>query len=342
MKRLQLSVVVSLLFGSYAVPASAHHNSNSFFEVETTIELQGSVTRFDWKNPHMYFFLTVVDETGEETLWKVEGSPLAFMRRLGWDRDTLQPGDNVTVTVNPSRNPKKKSALLKDITVVGRDIPSITGEDAFRKAFGNNAEELTKQASSLHGTWATIPSSETLGRLQDPEKLALTEAGESAVNAYDERTMHPALECIPYTTPIFMLVPDIKQIVVEKDIVRIRGEFDGTERIIYVNGEAPQGRTVHGRSKGHWDGTTLVIETSRFTDHRLGNASEVPSGAHKKIIERLQLQEDGKSLHYSFELTDPEFLAEPVTGEGTLVYRPDLDFRMLECDLENSRMYLED
>lgn len=342
MKRLQKRILVSLFLGCFTVTASAHHNSNSFFDVETTIELQGSVTQFDWKNPHMYFFLNVVGETGEETSWKVEGSPLAFMRRLGWNRDTLQPGDDVTVTVNPSRNPEKNSALLKDITVAGRDIPSITGEEAFRKAFGNNVVELSNQASSLHGTWATIPSGETLGRLQDPEKLALTEAGESAADAYDERTMHPALECIPYTAPIFMMVPDIKQIVVEKDIVRIRGEFDGTERTIYINGEAPQGRTVHGRSKGHWDGTTLVIETTDFSDHRLGNASDVPSGAHKKINERLQLQEGGKSLLYSFELTDPEFLAEPVTGEGTMAYRPDLDFRMLECDLENSRMYLED
>jgi len=342
MKRFRSRIAAALFLGCLAPIAAAHHNSNPIFDVETRIELRGTVTRFDWKNPHMYFFLNVVDESGETTSWRVEGSPLAFMRRLGWDRDTLQPGDDVTVTANPSRNPERNSALLKEITVAGRDIPSITGEDAFRKAFGNNVEELSEQTSSLQGTWATIPSGEALGKLQDPAKLALTEAGESAVDTYDERTMHPALECIPYTAPILMMVPDIKNIVVEKNIVRIRGEFDGTERIIYINGEAPPGRTVHGRSKGHWDGTTLVVETTDFDDHRNGNASEVPSGSLKRLNERLQLQEGGQSLLYSFELTDPEFLAKPVTGEGTMVYRPDLDFHMLECDLENSRMYLKD
>ena len=42
--------------------------------------------------------------------------------------------------------------------------------------------------------------------------------------------MHPALECIPYTAPIFMLVPDIKQIVVENDVIHIHGEFDESWR----------------------------------------------------------------------------------------------------------------
>jgi len=343
MQRLLYRLLVPLMFGCVSIPAAlAHHNGNALFDGDTKIDLQGTVTRFDWKNPHMYFFVDVVDDTGEATSWRVEGNPLAFMRRLGWDRDTLRAGDEVTVTVNPSRNAAKNSALLKDITVAGRSIPPITGEDVFKKAFGNNVEELSHRASSLSGTWATIQNRETLERIQDSEKLALTEAGRAAVDTYDERTMHPALECIPYTAPIFMLVPDFKQIVVENDIVHIRGEFDGTERTIYVNGEAPPGRTVHGRSKGHWEGTALVFETTDFDDHRLGNVAEIPSGALKNLKERLQLQEDGKTLLYSFELTDPEFLAEPITGESTMVYRPDLEFRMLGCDLENSRMYLND
>jgi hypothetical protein len=86
----------------------------------------------------------------------------------------------------------------------------------------------------------------------------------------------------------------------------------------------------------------LVIETRRFSDHRIGNGYVgVPSGPQKYLIERLTLATDGRTLLYRFELRDPQFLAQPATGEVTWAHRPNLAFSPVECSLDNARRFLE-
>jgi hypothetical protein len=137
-------------------------------------------------------------------------------------------------------------------------------------------------------------------------------------------------------------VPDTKSIEIRNDSIVIRGEFDATERTIYLDGRAASAPTVHGHSLGHWEGGTLVVETDAFADHPLGIAYGVPSGAAKRVVERLTLNDDGTALTYAFEMTDPEFLVNPLAGETTWAYRPDLAFAESECSLDNARQYLED
>ena len=60
------------------------------------------------------------------------------------------------------------------------------------------------------------------------------------------------------------------------------------------------------------------------------------------LHEELELSAGGKSLTYRFTLEDPEFLTEPLSGEAQWTYRPDLEYESLECDLENSRLFLTD
>ena len=73
----------------------------------------------------------------------------------------------------------------------------------------------------------------------------------------------------------------------------------------------------------------------------MGNGSGVPSGSQKHLIERLTINADGKSLSYHFELSDPEYLASPFTGDTDWTFSPDVEFITDECNLESARRFVE-
>ena len=80
-----------------AVPALAHHSFAAEFDAKQPIKLTGTVTKVEWTNPHVWFYLDIKDDTGKVTNWGMEmGTPNILMRN-GWRRDTLKAGDMVTV-----------------------------------------------------------------------------------------------------------------------------------------------------------------------------------------------------------------------------------------------------
>jgi hypothetical protein len=93
---------VLTLAGNAAV--QAHHAFSAEFSRDLPLEITGTVTKVEWMNPHARFYVDVEDESGEVVNWDFElGSPNMLMRR-GWTRNSLQPGDVVTVTGHRARN----------------------------------------------------------------------------------------------------------------------------------------------------------------------------------------------------------------------------------------------
>jgi hypothetical protein len=108
-----------------------------------------------------------------------------------------------------------------------------------------------------------------------------------------------------------MYRPDSKRITFEDSAIRIVSDgWGGGERIIHLDVENHDDAepSALGHSIGRWEGDTLIIDTTLFADHATGNASGVPSGASKHLVERLTLSEDRSSLTYEFQSDDPEFL----------------------------------
>jgi hypothetical protein len=92
--------VIGLVFSA---PAPAHH-SQSEFDLGSSVEVEGTVTRLEWKSPHGRLYVDVKNNQGETVNWNFElPSPNTLMRR-GWKRDALKAGDVVKVAGAPARN----------------------------------------------------------------------------------------------------------------------------------------------------------------------------------------------------------------------------------------------
>jgi hypothetical protein len=95
---------LTVLLPSIGAPAMAHH-SFAMFDSDRTIAITGVVRDFQWINPHVLIWVDVMEEGAEEPVtWAVEMTSVGNMRREGWNRETLTPGDNVEVIINPLRN----------------------------------------------------------------------------------------------------------------------------------------------------------------------------------------------------------------------------------------------
>ena len=86
-----------------AVPALAHH-SFTMFDMTKRVTLAGTLTSFEWTNPHAYIEIDVPGEDGETKHWSIEmGSPSILMSS-GWKFSSLKKGDKVTLIINPMKS----------------------------------------------------------------------------------------------------------------------------------------------------------------------------------------------------------------------------------------------
>ena len=332
--------VALLLVGT---TATAHHNSGAVFDTEREMVLEATVTRFEWRNPHVYIHADAATADQPATSWRIEAGALAIMRRLGWSADTLRSGDAIVATINPSRRTGRSTGLLVAIETQNRDLPPARGEAALEALTSDTAPALGA-GSNLVGTWITLLDTDVLDVLDELPNEALTPAGRAYLESYDETTMHPGLECTPYSAPATMITPDIKRIDLLDGALRIRNEFDTAERIIYLEPPAASSRQpeVQGYSLGHWEDATLIVESSGFAPHNAGNTFTLASSPQKTLREAFTPNAARTALTYAFTLTDPIYLAQPVSAQVEWIFRPDLNFEDHPCDPENSRTFLED
>jgi hypothetical protein len=84
-------------------PVLAHHASGPFYDPDRRVEIEGTVKRFVFRNPHAFLFVDVADASGALTEWQIElGAPVS-LQRTGWTPDSLPLGMVVKVSGQPSR-----------------------------------------------------------------------------------------------------------------------------------------------------------------------------------------------------------------------------------------------
>tara|TARA_R110002110_G_scaffold220985_1_gene435048 strand:- start:17524 stop:17949 length:426 start_codon:yes stop_codon:yes gene_type:complete len=101
LSRLQNFISICFLAVVFFIPAAYAHHSTLMFDSDNPIELAGTVTEWQYTNPHTFIILSVIDEAGNEVEWTLEGRSPSAIYRLGWTPESLQAGDEIIVTVRP-------------------------------------------------------------------------------------------------------------------------------------------------------------------------------------------------------------------------------------------------
>ena len=109
-------VVAAGVVGALSAPLVAHHSISAEFDTSKPITFTGKVTKVEWMNPHIYTNIEAKDPEGKVVTYRVEGGPPNSLFRQGWRRDTVKPGDTVTVSGIRAKIPSSMNIGVATIT----------------------------------------------------------------------------------------------------------------------------------------------------------------------------------------------------------------------------------
>jgi len=119
-KSLALLALATSLFMT-AAPSFAHHAWRGY-DMKNLSTLKGTVTGFDFGNPHVWMNVDVTNDKGEVEKWAAGGPSPSRMANAGWTKDTLHPGDQITIVGNRINDGTYKMRLSKVVLADGRQL----------------------------------------------------------------------------------------------------------------------------------------------------------------------------------------------------------------------------
>lgn len=122
MNRKAAPLLVTTAFLLLAPLASAHHGL-ARFDTTHIVTMKGTITRFDWINPHAYVYADITDEHGKTANWMLECGSLGMLSRFGWTPDTVKKGDKVTVYGFVAKDGSAYMALQEIHLPNGKSLP---------------------------------------------------------------------------------------------------------------------------------------------------------------------------------------------------------------------------
>jgi hypothetical protein len=125
MKATGLALGVLLL----AIPLFAHHGGGSLYDLSKVVTVQAKVTDFQWTNPHVEIGLDAKDDKGKVRHWILEANSTPVMVNRGWNRKTLEPGEMIKVTFNPSLRGGSVGRLIKLTKADGSELGGLSAAE---------------------------------------------------------------------------------------------------------------------------------------------------------------------------------------------------------------------
>jgi uncharacterized protein DUF6152 len=119
-----LIISFALLVGLMTVCESgfAHHGTNVSYDMKKHLTMTGTVTEFVWSNPHCQLYFDVKDDKGNVVRWGGEMNSPGVLARAGWSRHELKPGDQITITLSPSKAGTHLGVVSKIVLPDGREL----------------------------------------------------------------------------------------------------------------------------------------------------------------------------------------------------------------------------
>jgi Family of unknown function (DUF6152) len=109
-------------------PTFAHHGASAY-DTKKLTALKGTVTDFQFMNPHTELFFEVKDAGGKVEKWSAESASMVTMSRIGWTKTIFKPGDQITVVGNRAKNGSPTMRLAKVVLANGKEFIIQRGED---------------------------------------------------------------------------------------------------------------------------------------------------------------------------------------------------------------------
>lgn len=118
MKKIMLVAAAAAI----AVSAAQAHHSFAMFDATKAVTLKGTVVQFQWTNPHSWVELQVPDRKGTNRNWSIETSSPLVLKRQGWSRSVIKPGDPITIVIRPRKDGTAGGSLVSLTTPDGRTL----------------------------------------------------------------------------------------------------------------------------------------------------------------------------------------------------------------------------
>jgi hypothetical protein len=132
-----MCVALGIGLSIFSLPLFAHHGDTAY-DMGKSVTLKGTVTQYVWANPHCILLFDVTDDRGQMVPWSAETENPSSMVHYGWTKDSIKPGEQVTITVIPAKNGKPIGRILEVVLpngqkLAGRGIQGPTKADDYPK-----------------------------------------------------------------------------------------------------------------------------------------------------------------------------------------------------------------
>ena len=108
----------------------AHHSFSTEYDGSKTFNLKGAVSKVEWTNPHVRFYVDVVDESGKAITWNMELASPSALARNGWTSRTLKVGDQVTVQGYAAKVAANRGNVRSVVLADGRSLFGGASDDS--------------------------------------------------------------------------------------------------------------------------------------------------------------------------------------------------------------------
>lgn len=322
--------------------ANAHHSFSATFQEDENVTVEGIVTNFSFKNPHVLIYLDVTDESGAVTNWMSEGAAATNMRSRGWARDTFSPGDRIRIHGNPTHDgsPMVSIERVDILDADSGDLIRTVGSDRGRETTAEIVQiplTLEDGRPNLTGAWTQLRRPGVRTRPGDLGGAPpYSEAGAAAQASYD-KSNDPQIFCEPpgvvrqsgFTPHPLRITQQDDQIIFEYE------EYAGY-RIVPLGDElpAPGPKSTMGDSIAHYDGDSLIIRTVNILSNPsnpLGNQTS-DQVSTVETYKRVDEAEFGPLISTKMVISDPVYYdGRAWTLEQTKRYSEGYEFIENDC-----------
>jgi len=352
-KRTLATLAMGAGLALYGTTAWAHHALTAKFDMAKTTTLSGVVTAVDWRNPHVHIFMNVTANR-KVTNWAIELESPIELAKDGWTRDSVHPGDKLTVKGNPALDSSRQvwgadlryteTSMLVFPPKPRNSQAPLPARPTPRWPDGHPA--LGQSPNSVDGYWEA-PSKTAmvedgvdvkmdqyglLANLADAAKVAPMQPWALGVYQNRQRRMlkdDPTfINCKPPGGPRMYqsdLGIQFVEDVARKRIFVLMGSGNHNYRIIYLDGREQKGLVggdddnplYFGRAVAKWEGDTLVNDMKDFNEDFWFTNGGLPHTSLLHLTERIT-RTDNDTLRYQVTVDDPGAYTRPWSATWTL------------------------